>query len=399
MTTQTVTQEPEKKNELESVMGWLDIPNASLPAPADPQIESQAGEIVGHLLSADPKNADAQTRSKNAIQSMGLELQRESARRSEMLKQPVKKLYESSTEGSSVGNALVELKMKIEELDPGELDMNPGWITRLIGMLPLVGTPMKRYFSRYESAKTVIDAIVRALRVGREQLLRDNRSLADDQKAMRAVNEKLEKAIKLGQLIDAKLSDALTQLTQDDARRAFAENEWLFPLRQRIMDLQQQLVVNQQGILAIDLIIRNNIELARGVDRAVNVTVSALQVAVTLALALANQRITLEKVQAVNETTDKLIADTARNLRTQGAEIHKMAASTTLNLDTLKQAFADVRAALDDISRFRQEALPQMANTILELDKLSEEAGRAITNADSARRVGATLDQAMGQKN
>jgi uncharacterized protein YaaN involved in tellurite resistance len=61
------------------------------------------------------------------------------------------------------------------------------------------------------------------------------------------------------------------------------------------MDLQQQLVVNQQGVLSIDLIMRNNVELTRGVDRAINVTVSALQVAVTLALALANQRITLEK--------------------------------------------------------------------------------------------------------
>jgi uncharacterized protein YaaN involved in tellurite resistance len=398
MTTQTATQPPEKKPELQSVMAWLDVPGAAVPAPADPQLEGQAEEIVGHLLTVDPKNIDAQARSRNAIQSMGIELQREAARRSEMLKQPVKKLYENATEGGQVGNALVDLKVKIEELDPGKFDLEPGWMTRMVGMLPFVGTPIKRYFSRYESAKTIIDAIVRALRLGREQLLRDNHALTDDQKAMALVNEKLEKAIKLGQLIDAKLSAQIGQLAPGDARRAFAENEWLFPLRQRIMDLQQQLAVNQQGILAIDIIIRNNVELARGVDRAVNVTVSALQVAVTLAMALANQRITLEKVQAVNETTEKLIADTARNLRTQGAEIHKMAAGTTLDMETLKQSFADIRAALEDIARFRQEALPQMASTILELDKLSEEAGRAIKNVEAARGIGATLEQAMGQK-
>ncbi len=397
MTTQT-TQPQEKKTELESVMSWLDVPGAAQPAPADPQLDGQADQIVGHLLTVDPKNADAQTRSRNAIQSMGLELQRESARRSEMLKQPVKKLYESATEGGEVGNALVDLKVKVEELDPGQYDLEPGWMTRVLGRLPFVGTPLKRYFSRYESAKTVMDAIVRSLRNGREQLMRDNATLGDDQKAMRLLTEKLEKAIKLGRLIDAKLSEKLErELAPGDPRRAFAENEWLFPLRQRIQDLQQQLIVNQQGILAIDIIMRNNIELARGVDRAVNVTVSALQVAVTLAMALANQRITLEKVQAVTETTDKLIADTARTLRTQGAEIHKMAAGTSLNIETLKQAFADVRAALDDISRFRQEALPQMANAILELDKLSEEAGRAIANAENARRIGATLEKSMGQ--
>jgi hypothetical protein len=47
---------------------------------------------------------------------------------------------------------------------------------------------------------------------------------------MRLVNEKLEKAIKLGQLIDAKLAVKLErELPAGDPRRAFVENEWLFP--------------------------------------------------------------------------------------------------------------------------------------------------------------------------
>ena len=124
----------------------------------------------------------------------------------------------------------------------------------------------------------------------------------------------------------------------------------------------------------------------------VNVTVSALQVAVTLALALANQKIVLGKIQAVNETTDKLIADTAKNLRQQGAEIHKMAAGTSINIDTLKVAFADIKAAMDDVAKFRQEALPQMAQAIVELDKLSAEAGKSIQNMENAKRVSETLN-------
>ena len=401
MATQTTqVEEKAKSGELESVLGWLQAPGASVPAPADPEIEGQAEKVVGHLMTVDPKDADTIAQGRNTIQAMGLELQRESARRSAMLKEPVQKLYKSATEGGDVANALVDLRMKVEELDPGKFDLEPGWVTRTMGRMPFIGTPLKRYFSRYESSRTMLDAIVRSLRIGREQLQRDNVTLTDDQKALRQVNEKLEKAIKLGQLVDAKLSVKLEkELPAGDPRRAFVENEWLFPLRQRIMDLQQQLVVNQQGVLSIDLIMKNNTELTRGVDRAINVTVSALQVAVTLALALANQRITLEKVQAVNVTTDKLIADTAKNLRTQGAEIHKMAAGTTLNIETLKQSFADIRAALDDVSRFRQEALPQMAQAIVELDKLSDEAGRSIQNLDNAKKVGAMLEKNLGQAN
>ena len=396
MSQNVVTTDTKTPGQLESVMSWLST--ATEPAPADPVIDTQADEVVNTLMTADPADVQKQSVNKQAIQNLGADLQKEAARRSAMLKQPVHKLYEGATEGAPVANALLDLKMKVEELDPGQFDFESGWLTRTMGRLPFVGTPLKRYFSKYESSSTQLDAIVRALRSGRDQLNRDNITLDDDQKAMRVLAAKLEKAVKLGQMIDAKLSTKVErELAAGDPRRAVIESEWLFPLRQRIQDLQQQLIVNQQGVMAIDLIVRNNLELMRGVDRATNVTVSALQVAVTLALALANQRVTLERVLAVNETTDKLIGQTAQTLRTQGAEIHKMAAGTTLNIETLKQAFADVRAALDDISKFRQEALPKMAQAIVELDQLSDEAGRTIENLDNARKVGAVLDRQLGQ--
>jgi uncharacterized protein YaaN involved in tellurite resistance len=381
---------------LESVMSWLS--DVAEPAPADPVIDTQADQVVTQLMTIDPAQAEKVTMNKQIIQNLGGDLQREAARRSAMLKQPVHKLYEGATDGGSVANALVDLKVKVEELDPGQYDFEPGWATRALGRLPFVGTPLKRYFSRYEASSTQLDAIVRSLRNGKEQLSRDNITLSDDQKAMRMLAEKLQKAVQLGQLIDAKLATKVErELAVGDPKRGVIENEWLFPLRQRIQDLQQQLVVNQQGIMAMDLIIRNNVELMRGVDRATNVTVSALQVAVTLALALANQRVTLEKVMAVNETTDKLIGQTAKTLRTQGAEIHKLASGTSLNIETLKTAFTDIRAALDDVSRFRQEALPKMAQAIVELDKLSDEAGRTIENMDNARKIAGVIDSQLGQ--
>lgn len=390
------TQTEQKEEKLENVLSWLT--DVQAPAPADPVVDAQADSVVTSLMTIDPTKAERVSFTKESIQGLGSELQREAARRSAMLKQPVHKLYEGATEGAPVANALLDLKMKVEELDPGQFDFEAGWATRLIGRLPFVGTPLKRYFSKYEASGTQLDAIVRSLRDGKEQLNRDNITLSDDQQAMRALAGKLEKAVKLGQMIDAKLSSRVErELSGDTAKRAVIENEWIFPLRQRIQDLQQQLIVNQQGIMAIDLIIRNNQELMRGVDRATNVTVSALQVAVTLALALANQRVTLDKVLAVNETTDRLIGQTAQTLRTQGVEIHKMASGTTLNIDTLKAAFADIRAALDDVSRFRQEALPRMAEAIVELDKISADASREIENMANARRMGNVISHQLGQ--
>jgi uncharacterized protein YaaN involved in tellurite resistance len=256
----------------------------------------------------------------------------------------------------------------------------------------MVGTPLKRYFTKYESADTVLTAITDSLRKGADQLKRDNITMADDQQDMRALTIKLEKAIQVGMAIDQSLSRRLeSDVPSDDPKYKFLQDEILFPLRQRIMSLQQQLAVNQQGVLSLEMIVRNNKELVRGVNRALNVTVNALQVAVTVALALANQKIVLKKINAVNETTNNLIADNARRLKEQGAENQKQAVSTSLDIDKLKQAFADIKAALDDVSSFRQEALPQMANSILELNKMTDQQAAAVEELEKGNRVASTF--------
>jgi uncharacterized protein YaaN involved in tellurite resistance len=395
-TTTTTAQQPTESANLEAVMSWLK--DVKEEAPADPVIEQQATQVVTQMLSVKPEQTAEIAVTKKTIENLGVELQREAARRSAMLKQPVSKLYKDVSDGGPVANALVDLRLKVEELDPAKVDFSPGWLSRTLGLIPLLGTPIKRYVTRFESTQTQLDAIVASLEQGRKQLERDNVTLEDDQEAMRALAKKLEQAVKLGQTIDTQLSSKVErELAVGDPKRAVIESEWLFPLRQRIQDLQQQLLVNQQGVMALGVVRSNNVELVRGVNRATTVTVSALNVALTTALALANQKIVIDKVKAVNETTDSLIAQNAERLRTQGTEIHKMAASSSLNPETLKKAFEDIRAALDDISKFRQESLPKMASTIVELDKLSSEAGRTLENMDNARRIGTVINEQLGQ--
>jgi uncharacterized protein YaaN involved in tellurite resistance len=353
-----------------------------------PEMDKKADEFVNALMQFKEGDQTLRVNLKSSVEGVGYDLQREAAKQSEMLKQPIGKLMERSQDGGEVARTLIDLKMQVEELDPNRIDFESGWLTRALGSLPGVGTPLKRYFSRYESAQTAIGAIIRSLEGGREQLKRDNFTLEQDQKRMRDVTRRLEHAIKLAQLIDQKLEYRLErEIPLDDPRQKFIKEELLFVLRQRTLDLQQQLAVNQQGVLATEIIMRNNAELIRGVNRALNVTVSALQVAVTVALALANQKIVLDKIQALNQTTSNLIAGTAARLKTQGAEIHKQASSTTLDMESLKAAFTDINAAMDDISMFRQKALPQMATTIMEMDKLTAAAEQSIKKMEQGNKA------------
>lgn len=353
----------------------------------DVNLDAAAEKFVSQLTSVDPGNAESGESGKSAVETMGFSVQREAASQSQMLKQPISALSKRADDGGEVANALINLKMTVEELNPNKFDMEPGWFGRALSKIPGVGSPLSRYFTKYESAQTVISSIMQALENGKGQLNRDNVTLAEDQKQMRETNVKLERAIKLGQLIDQGLQRKLDrEIPATDPRHRFIGEELIFPLRQRIIDLQQQLAVSQQGMLATELIIRNNKELSKGVDRAINVTVTALQVAVTVALALANQKMVLDKISSVSQTTSDLIAGTAERLKTQGVAIHKQASTAQISMESLKKSFADIESALKDISDFRMNALPQMAGAVLELDKITAESGKAIESMEKAKK-------------
>ncbi|ABK19164.1 toxic anion resistance protein [Syntrophobacter fumaroxidans] len=364
-------------------------PKAIQVVPAqDSALDAVAEDYARKLIAFGRDDVEAQERTKQAVLSMGAASQHRAGQFSRMLDEPIHTLAKRGEDGGPVANALVDLKMNVEELDPARFDFEAGWFSRMVGWVPGVGQPLKRYFTKYESTKTVIDAILNSLGEGKKQLLRDNGVLLEDQKGMRQVTLQLEQVIKLGQLIDQKLERMLsTELAQDEFRKEFVKSELLFPLRQRIVDLQQQLAVTQQGVLATELIIRNNRELVRGVDRAQNVTVYALQVAATVAMALAHQKNAIDKIEAINETTSELISHTAEQLRTQGAEIHKQASTAQLDVEALKSAFADIHAAMDDIARFRSEALPQMAGVILDMDQMTTEAEDKIRRMEAGNRA------------
>ena len=322
------------------------------------------------------------SRQRQAVDSMGIEIQRQAAHRSAMLQAPIRKLAHQGDEGGPVAKALVDLRGQMQELDPNRHKLTSSGLARVLSFIPGVGNGLQRYFRKFETAQEALDAIIRDLESGREMLRRDNLTLADDQEALRGVLEQLGRQVELGRLIDRRLENAAVEIAKDDPKRRFVEEELMFPLRQRIVDLQQQLAVSQQGVLALEVVIRNNRELMRGVDRAINVTISALNVAVTVALALANQRLVLDKVEGLNATTSELIAGTAQALRSQGVEIQNRAASTVLDMQKLEQAFTDVIGAIDEVSRYRREALPRLDEQIDRLEALAAKGNAAIAQLE-----------------
>ena len=179
----------------------------------------------------------------------------------------------------------------------------PPGVKKLLGDDPVRG-PLTDYFRKYQSAQSHLDAILHALRDGQDELRKDNAALNLEKQQLWETMGRLNQYVYVAERLDARLSAAIADLEATDPERAKALREdVLFYVRQKHQDLLTQLAVSIQNYLAIDIVIKNNIELIKGVDRATTTTVSALRTAVIVAQALGNQKLVLDQITALNTTT------------------------------------------------------------------------------------------------
>lgn len=353
-----------------------------------PELKIRAAEVVQQLVVIGPRDLDQRREMVTEVETLGREVEHKLSETSALLKKPIHELAQAAEDGSEVDQKLLALQGKVREVNPNDIDFSMGFLRRMLSKLPFVGTPISRWAAKYQEVSSVIEDIANALRLGMQQLSEDNKSLAVDRDRMRALTFELEDYVAFGELLDAEVVSKIEQ-EADAEKKKFLEEEILFALRQRIMDLQQRLAVNQQGVQSADLLIGNNKELIRGIKRALDVTVEALSVASTIAMGLARQKKQLDALQATNETASDLLLQTSERLKTQGVAIHKQAASASLDMDKLKQTFANSLAAWEDINSFRREALPSMRQTINELQTLS----------DSQRELTEQMEQGQAARN
>jgi uncharacterized protein YaaN involved in tellurite resistance len=275
---------------------------------------------------------------------------------------------------SNVSKQMLELRRTVEKLDPsrqGDLFKAP---RKLLGMIPM-GGKVQAYFRSYESSQSHLNAIIESLYRSRDQLMRDNASIEQEKANMWKLMGTLEQYAYLAKRVADAVNAKIDGIEAVDPERArVLKEDVLFYARQKQQDIATQMAVNVQGYLALDLIKKNNVELQKGIGRATTTTVSALRTAVLVAQAIANQKLVLDEIQALNTTTGNLIAGNAKMLKANATRVYEQATTSSVDVETLKTAFATVTAAMDDIARFKVAALSSMEQTV---DALTGEVEKA----------------------
>ncbi|MCU1444575.1 toxic anion resistance protein [Cryobacterium sp.] len=344
-----------------------------VPVPAERQqeIARQARDFVADVSALDPRTPEFTTKIEGISALASTEMVQSSGYSSRMLERSSSSVAGAKRSGNSaqvtVANTLGDLRTTVEDLTPNQADLGVG--RKILGFIP-GGNKLAKYFQKYESAQTQLDAIIKSLMSGQDELLKDNASLAGEKvqlwETMQALSEYAVFAKALDNATVEKIDASRAAGRIDEAQKL--EADVLFPIRQRHQDILTQLAVSVQGYLAMDLIRKNNLELIKGVDRARTTTIAALRTAVIVAQALANQKMVLDQIDAINTTTNNMILKTSEMLKDQTVRIHEQASSSGVSVETLQKAFDNVFETMDAIDTFRVTAAKNMEGTVTALE-------------------------------
>ncbi|MDR7081814.1 uncharacterized protein YaaN involved in tellurite resistance [Arthrobacter ginsengisoli] len=344
-----------------------------VPVPAERQqeINAQARAFISEVSAMSPFSPEYSSKIDGINRLAGQQLVASASTSSRLLERSSTSLAGAKKSGSNaqvqVASTLGELRSTVEDLTPNNSDLSVG--RKILGIIP-GGNKLAKYFQKYESAQTQLDKIIKSLMAGQDELLKDNASLAQEKtqlwETMQGLSEYAVFAKALDTATASRIDEMKLQGQIEEAGKL--DSDVLYPIRQRHQDILTQLAVSVQGYLAIDMIRKNNTELIKGVERARTTTISALRTAVIVAQALANQKMVLDQIDAINTTTNNMILKTSEMLKDQTARIHQQAASSGVSVETLQKAFDNVFQTMDAIDTFRSQANKSMEGTVQALE-------------------------------
>jgi uncharacterized protein YaaN involved in tellurite resistance len=361
---------------------------------AKKQIDATVTQYVNTLLTADP-HSPAFDQQLNAVHTLGdADIRASAAVSNNLLNRPAAAMSSGPFDPkSNISNSLVKLRRTVEDLDPTQQGLFGK--RHLWGTLPF-GNTLRDYFHKYESSQKNLDAIIQSLYAGQDELQKDDASLEEEKANVWSIKGRLEQYIYMATALDQQVSARIAPLQSTDPDRAKElQTDVLFYVRQKRQDLLTQLAVNTQGYLAMNLVEQNNRELIKGVDRATTTTVSALRTAIIVAQALANQKLVLNQINALNTTTSNLIESTSEMLKQQSGQVYQQAADSTIQLEKLQTAFNNIYQSIDAIDTYKVQALDNMQKTVdaltTEIDKAQSYLQRAHAGPPAGDQMVSTL--------
>ena len=216
--------------------------------------------------------------------------------------------------------------------------------------------PVKKFFTKIKLQEANISVLLENLKNEQEILKRDNITLKIEIDKLDKIIEELNEEYKNGELYLKKLNKEIPN-----------ENKNRFNLdlfEKKLYDFKQMIVVNEQSKMALIIILNNNNEIIRNIDKIKNVSMVALKTSAMVANSIYNQKITLNKINSLDKSAVNLLKDT--NSLIHSAKLDKGFSKSQVS-DFLQENYNKIIDTLNNAKLESEKCFPENSLKILEI--------------------------------
>lgn len=301
-----------------------------------------------------------------------------------------------------ISNLLGEL----QEVEISDFEAPSAWkrfLRRVPGLKKLV-VSVEQIKTKYNTIQKNIDGIVNKLEATRQIAIRDNNLLQKQFENNVSYIDQLEDLIVAGKLKSEQLGSLVDEMKNEigqyeDYQISDVE-EYKNNLDKRLTDLTMLRYAFKQSLTQIRIIQRTNIMDANNTEQQIAMTIPLWKNQMSLAVALYNQKTSLEVSSKVSEATNQIFKKNSEMMKTQAIEVAKQNQRTVIDIETLRKTTSDLLATVEGVQQAQREGAEKRAAAEAELVKLEQEMqAKSLNIADSTRRVVAKeLQNVMDEK-
>lgn len=289
-----------------------------------------------------------------------------------------------------ISNLLGELhEVNIDDLEaPSALKR---FLRKIPGLRRLV-VSVEQIKAKYDTIEKNIDGIVQKLETARQIAIRDNNNLQKQFENNVDYVEQLGELIIAGKIksqeLDKLIEDMKTNSEEYDDYQISDVEEYKNSLDKRLTDLTMLRYAFKQSLTQIRIIQRTNIMNANNTEQQIAMTIPLWKNQLSLAVALYDQKQTLEISSKVADTTNEIFKKNAEMMKTQAIEVAKQNQRTVIDIETLRKTTSDLLATVEGVHKAQLEGAQKRAAAEQELFKLEKQMSQtAIGVATSTQHV------------
>ena len=289
-----------------------------------------------------------------------------------------------------ISNLLGELhEVNIDDLEaPSALKR---FLRKIPGLRRLV-VSVEQIKAKYGTIEKNIDGIVQKLETARQIAIRDNNNLQKQFENNVDYVEQLGELIIAGKIksqeLDKLIEDMKTNSEEYDDYQISDVEEYKNSLDKRLTDLTMLRYAFKQSLTQIRIIQRTNIMNANNTEQQIAMTIPLWKNQLSLAVALYDQKQTLEISSKVADTTNEIFKKNAEMMKTQAIEVAKQNQRTVIDIETLRKTTSDLLTTVEGVQKAQLEGAQKRAAAEQELFKLEKQMSQtAIGVATSTQHV------------